>query len=47
LDINLRIDFVARLERKNDCHTISSKTFDFSKSTIRHLLQDGDEEAKE
>ena len=41
------VDFVARLERKNDSHTISNKTFDFSKTTIRQLIQDGYEEAKE
>jgi len=41
------VDFVARLERKNDTHTISNKTFDFSKSTIRHLIQEGYEETKE
>ena len=29
------VDFVVRLERKNDSHTISNKTFDFSESTIR------------
>jgi NTE family protein len=41
------VDFVARLERKNDSHTISNKTFDFSKTTIRQLIQDGYEETKE
>jgi NTE family protein len=41
------VDFVARLERKNDHHTISNKTFDFSKTTIRQLIQDGYEETKE
>ena len=41
------VDFVARLERKNDVHTISNKTFDFSKTTIRQLIQDGYEETKE
>jgi NTE family protein len=41
------VDFVARLERKNDNHTISNKTFDFSKTTIRQLIQDGYEETKE
>ncbi|MGC2571186.1 MAG: hypothetical protein WA364_06710, partial [Candidatus Nitrosopolaris sp.] len=40
------IDFVARLERKNDSHTISNKTFDFSKTTIRKLIQDGYEESR-
>jgi hypothetical protein len=41
------VDFVARLERKNDSHTISNKTFDFSKTTIQQLIQDGYEETKE
>ena len=41
------VDFVARLERKNDAHTISNKTFDFSKTTIRQLIQDGYKETKE
>lgn len=41
------VDFVARLERKNDGHTISNKTFDFSKTTIRQLIQDGYKETKE
>jgi len=41
------VDFVARLERKNDSHTISNKTFDFSKTTIKNLIQDGYEETKE
>jgi NTE family protein len=41
------VDFVARLERKNDAHTISNKTFDFSKTTVRQLIQDGYEETKE
>jgi len=40
------VDFVARLERKNDSHTISNKTFDFSKTTIRQLIQDGYKETK-
>ena len=40
-------DYVARLERKNDSNTISNKTFDFSKTTIRHLIQDGYGETKE
>ncbi|MBV9179579.1 MAG: DUF3734 domain-containing protein [Nitrososphaeraceae archaeon] len=38
---------IARLERKNDSHTISNKTFDFSKTTIQQLIQDGYEETKE
>jgi hypothetical protein len=41
------VDFVVRLERKNDNHTISNKTFDFSKTTIRQLIKDGYEETKE
>ncbi|MGA9743158.1 MAG: hypothetical protein WBQ16_00945, partial [Nitrososphaeraceae archaeon] len=41
------IDFVARLVRKNDAHTISNKTFDFSKTTILQLIQDGYIETKE
>ena len=41
------VDFVARLERKNDSHTVSNKTFDFSKTAIRQLIQDGYEETKE
>ena len=41
------VDFVARLERKNDSHTISNKTFDYSKTTIRQLIQDGNKETRE
>jgi NTE family protein len=40
------VDFVARLERKNDSHTISNKSFEFTKNTIRQLIQDGYEEIK-
>lgn len=40
------VDFVARLERKNDSHTVSNKTFDFNKNTILQLIQDGYEETK-
>ena len=47
LKANVDVDFVVRLERKNDSHTISNKTFDFSKTTIRHLIQDGYKESKE
>jgi hypothetical protein len=35
------------LERKNDSHTISNKTFDFSKTTIQQLIHDGYQETKE
>jgi len=41
------VDFVARLERKNDGNTISNKTFDFSKTTVQHLIQNGYKETKE
>jgi len=44
---NVDVDFVVRLARKNDSHTISNKTFDFSKSTIQQLIQDGYQETKE
>jgi NTE family protein len=35
------IDKVIRIERKNDANTISNKTFDFSRQTIRNLLDNG------
>jgi len=41
------VDFVVRMERKNDIDTISNKTFDFSTTTIRELIQDGYQESKE
>jgi NTE family protein len=41
------VDFVVRLERKNDSHTISNKIFDFSENTIQQLIQDGYNETKE
>ena len=47
LKARVDVDFVVRLERKNDSHTISNKTFDFSETTIRQLIQDGYKEAKE
>ena len=47
LKANVDVDFVVRLERKNDNHTISNKTFDFSKTTIQQLIQDGYRETKE
>jgi NTE family protein len=47
LKSNLDVDFVVRLERKNNSHTISNKTFDFSKTTIRLLIQDGYKDTKE
>jgi NTE family protein len=39
------VDFVVRIERKNDTHTIANKTLDFSNTTIRQLIEDGYEEA--
>jgi TRAP-type C4-dicarboxylate transport system substrate-binding protein len=39
------VDLVVRIERKNDIHTISNKTFDFSSATIQQLIKDGYEEA--
>ncbi|HET6730387.1 MAG TPA: patatin-like phospholipase family protein [Nitrososphaeraceae archaeon] len=41
------VDFVARLERKNDANTVSNKTFDFSKTTVQQLIQNGYKETKE
>ena len=46
LKARVDIDFVIRLERKNDDHTISNKIFDFSKTTIRQLVYNGYEETK-
>ena len=39
------IEEIIRLERKNDEHNISAKTFDFSSGTIAQLLKDGYEDA--
>ena len=39
------VDLVVRVERKNDIHTISNKTFDFSSATIQQLIKDGYKEA--
>jgi predicted acylesterase/phospholipase RssA len=47
LKARVDVDFVVRLERKNDTHTISNKTFDFSRTTIRQLIQDGYKETRE
>jgi NTE family protein len=41
------VDFVARLERKNDGNTISNKTFDFSKTTVQQLIENGYKETIE
>jgi NTE family protein len=43
----VNVDFVARLERKNDTNTISNKTFDFSKTTVLQLIENGYKETKE
>ena len=40
------IDEVIRIERRNDPHTISDKIFDFSRETIKGLLEDGYDNAK-
>ena len=40
------IDEAIRIERKNDPHTISDKIFDFSRGTIKGLLEDGYDDAK-
>lgn len=39
------IEEIIRIERKNDEHNISDKTFDFSSGTIAQLLKDGYEDA--
>lgn len=41
------VEQVIRIERKNDTHTISNKTFDFSRTTVRNLIRDGYEETLE
>ena len=41
------VEQVIRIERKNDTHTISNKTFDFSRTTIRNLIRDGYNETVE
>jgi NTE family protein len=43
----VNVDFVARLERKNDANTISNKTFDFSKITVQQLIQNRYKETEE
>lgn len=40
------IEHIVRIERRNDEHTISDKTFDFSAGTIAQLLEDGYADAK-
>ncbi len=41
------VEQVIRIERKNDTHTISNKTFDFSSTTVRNLIRDGYKETLE
>jgi NTE family protein len=41
LEGNYDIGEIIRIERKNDEHTISDKTFDFSYGTVIRLLADG------
>jgi predicted acylesterase/phospholipase RssA len=43
----VNVDYVIRLERRNDTSTIANKTFDFSKSTINKLIDDGYRECRE
>ena len=47
LKARVDVDRVVRLERKNDNHTVSNKTFDYLKTTIRQLIKDGYEETKQ
>ena len=47
LKARVDVDRVVRLERKKDNHTVSNKTFDYSKTTIRQLIKDGYEETKQ
>ena len=42
-----QIDEILRIDRKNDEHTISNKTFDFSAGTIKLLLERGYDDAKD
>lgn len=41
LEGRFQIDEIIRVNRKNDEHTISNKTFDFSSETIKLLLEHG------
>ena len=46
LEGQFEIDDVIRIERRNDPHTISDKIFDFSRGTIKGLLENGYDDAK-
>ncbi|HEY7078263.1 MAG TPA: patatin-like phospholipase family protein [Nitrososphaeraceae archaeon] len=47
IDHIVDVDYVIRFERKNDFDTIYNKTFDFSKTTIDRLIDDGYKECSE
>jgi hypothetical protein len=44
LEGNYDLGEIIRIERKNDEHTISDKTFDFSYGTVIGLLANGHED---
>jgi NTE family protein len=46
LEGRFQIDDLIRVDRKNDEHTISNKTFDFSSETIKLLLERGYNDAR-
>jgi hypothetical protein len=46
LEGRFQIDEIIRVDRKNDEHTISNKTFDFSSKTIKLLLERGYNDAR-
>ena len=46
LKARVDVNFIIRLVRKNDSHTISNKIFDFSEITIRQLIYDGYKETQ-
>jgi hypothetical protein len=46
LEGRFQIDDIIRVDRKNDEHTISNKTFDFSSETIKLLLERGYNDAR-
>jgi hypothetical protein len=47
LEGRFQIDDLIRVDRKNDEHTISNKTFDFSSETIKLLLERGYSDARD
>jgi hypothetical protein len=46
LEGRFQIDEIIRVDRKNDEHTISNKTFDFYSETIKLLLERGYNDAR-